>query len=416
MKKLVYPLLIACFLLILPGCGTKKEADGLEISSNVEFGKEDYQRIVSSQNELGFDWLQHVVADKNENVIISPASLFMALSMAYNGADGVTKDEIAKVLHVGGLNNSELNKANASLMSMLHNNSEKVQLNVANSIWLNNNYHFQDDFSKNNKDYFNAKIQEIDIKNPNAPDKINGWVKKATNNNIKDLVDAPLSSDLITILINAVYFKGNWQYEFDKKHTEKKTFHLKDGATKKVPLMKLNKELDYLETEDFQAVALPYGDGETSMVVFLPKENTRLDEFQKKLNADNWKQWQAQFMPRQGTFMLPKFKFEHEIELNDTLEKLGMKSAFTSDANFSKMVKETIPIQISEVKQKTFIDVNEKGTEAAAATSVTMTKASVPSGEPFQMEVNRPFFFAIVDNNTTAILFMGAISDPTEAK
>ncbi|NEZ00918.1 hypothetical protein G4D62_16600 [Bacillus shackletonii] len=126
MKKLVYPLLIACFLLILPGCGTKKEADGLEISSNVEFGKEDYQRIVSSQNELGFDWLQHVVADKNENVIISPASLFMALSMAYNGADGVTKDEIAKVLHVGGLNNSELNKANASLMSMLHNNSEKV--------------------------------------------------------------------------------------------------------------------------------------------------------------------------------------------------------------------------------------------------------------------------------------------------
>lgn len=414
MKKLVYPLLFSCFFLLLAGCGTKK--DGLEISSDVEFGKEDYNKIVSSQNELGFDWMQHLEKDKNGNAFISPTSLFMALAMTYNGADGVTKDEMAKVLHVDGLNINELNKANASLMSMLHNHSNKVQLNVANSIWLNNDYHFQNVFSKNNQDYFNAKIEEMDVMNPDSPAKINDWVEKATNNKIKNLVDDPLSSDLIAYLINAVYFKGNWQYEFDSKDTEKKTFHLEDESTKRIPLMKLSRELDYMENESFQAVSLPYGKGEMSMVVFLPKENIRLNEFEKTLTAENWMKWRSELMPGKGTILLPKFKLEYEVLLNETLKQLGMKSAFISDANFSKMIKETDPIHISKVKQKTYIDVNEKGTEAAAATSVQITKSAAPIGKPFQMEVNRPFFFTIVDNSTGAILFMGSISDPVEGE
>ncbi|MGV3465555.1 MAG: serpin family protein, partial [Heyndrickxia sp.] len=247
MKKMVYPLLFACFVMFLSGCGTKQgAADGLEISSDVEFGREDYNKIITSQNELGFDWLQHVEKDKNGNVFISPTSLFMALAMVYNGADGDTKGEMVKVLHTNGLNNMDMNKANASFMSMLHTHSQKVTLNVANSVWLNDQYHFQDEFSKNNQDYFNAKIEEIDVKNQNSLTKINDWVKKATNNKIKKLVDTPLTSDFIALLVNAVYFKGDWQYKFDKKYTEKRTFQL-DGSNKAVPLMKLNRKLEYME-------------------------------------------------------------------------------------------------------------------------------------------------------------------------
>jgi len=409
MKKIAYPFLLASFILLLVGCGTK---DGLEISSDVVYGKEDYNKITSSQNELGLDWLQHVEKDKNGNAFISPTSLYMALSMVYNGADGVTKEEIAKVLHGNGLNNVEMNKANASLMSMLHNHSEKVTLTVANSIWLNNQYHFQNEFSKNNQDYFNAKIQEIDVKNPDSPTKINDWVKKATNNKINDLVDSRLRPDFITILINAVYFKGEWQYKFNKKDTENRTFHLEDGSNKAVPMMKQNEELDYMENESFQAVSLPYGKGEMSMKVFLPKGNMKIEDFEKMFTMDNRKRWNGEFLPRKGTIMLPKFTFEYDVMLNDTLKLLGMKSAFDSGANFSKMIEEKIPIWISDVKQKTFIDVNEEGSKAAAATSVGFVKSAPSREEPFKMVVNHPFLFTIEDNSTGAILFMGVISNP----
>ncbi|WP_438315695.1 serpin family protein [Sporosarcina sp. FA9] len=411
-KKIFLYVGITILLFMLPACGTKKKSENTWVSSDVEFGEQDYEKITAANNALGFHLIKEIDGDGQNNAFISPTSLLMALSMVYNGADGITKEEIAKALQVEGMDTSELNKANASLVSILMKSSEEIQLNVANSIWLNEDYHFQDDFAKNNKDYFNAEIQEINIHDNDSVTRINDWVKKSTNKKIEEIVEAPLDPDLVAILINAIYFKGNWTYEFDEKQTEKRPFYLGDGKTKEVLLMSLQKKLNYMENDDFQAVQLPYGDGEMSMNVFLPKETSTLDEFRKNLTNENWLIWDTQFSKKEGTILLPKFELEYEIDLNETLKTLGMTSAFKKDAVFTKMIQENVPLWISKVKQKTFIDVHEKGTEAAAVTSVEMVTESAPADPPFYMEVNRPFFLTITDVKTNAILFMGWISEP----
>ena len=232
MKKAIVLLIVVSFFIVAAGCGNSMDQSSLEISDNVEFGEKDYEKIVSSNNGLGFTWLSEAEPNKDGNIFISPTSLFMALSMVYNGADGVTKDEIAKVLQVEGIEAEKLNQANASLMNLFHSSSETIQLNVANSIWLNENYHFQNDFAQNNKDYYNAEIQEIDIYDSGSPKMINNWVKEKTNGKIGEIVESPLDPDLVTVLINAIYFKGDWKYEFDESQTEDRPFIWQDGTTK----------------------------------------------------------------------------------------------------------------------------------------------------------------------------------------
>ena len=163
-------------------------------------------------------------------------------------------------------------------------------------------------------------------------------------------------------------------------------------------------------------VTLPYAGDAMSMNVFLPKEDSTLKEFEKMLTEDNWKKWNSAFHEKEGTILLPKFQLEYEVLLNETLKKLGMTTAFDERANFRKMINEDDPLWISKVKQKTFMDVNEEGTEAAAATSVEMKTEMAVMGGPFRMEVNRPFFIAITDNKTGTIVFMGSISNPLEGK
>jgi serine protease inhibitor len=412
LKKTILPSIIVSFLLVATGCGIGNQQGSLEIASHVDFGKDDYKKIVSYNNQLGLELLSKVESNGDGNSFLSPTSLFMALSMVYNGTDGITKEEIARVLHAEGIDVIELNKANASLMSKLHSNSKQIQLKVANSIWLNEDYHFQTNFAEDNRDYFNAKIQEVDISDSQSTKMINDWVEKSTNNKITDMVESPLDPNLVALLLNAIYFKGKWTHEFDKKQTENRTFYMKDGSTKEVPLMMLNEKLAYWENENFQAVSLPYGEEEMSMKVFLPKENLSLDKFQTMLTLDNWEKWNSEFQEKEGKVMLPRFKLEYEFLLNDTLKELGMTTAFDTGANFSRMIEENEALSISRVKQKTFIEVNEEGTEAAAATSVEIVKKSASLDKPFHMEINRPFFIVITDNETGTILFLGSISNP----
>ncbi|WP_440896656.1 serpin family protein [Amphibacillus sp. Q70] len=412
MKKFIASTIV---ILLLTACGTTDDDSsdsGTENDAN--FNESDYQKIISANNGLGFDLLKVVDSDENGNIFISPTSLSMALSMAYNGADGETKQEIADTLQIEEPEVDELNQANASLISMIIDDSEQVQLDIGNSIWLNNEFHFQDDFAENNTNYFNAEIQEIDINDTTSADQINDWVKEATNDKIDEITDAPLDPDMVAMLINTIYFHGSWTHPFDEDETEEQTFHLDDGSTKDVPLMKLNENLMYMENDDFQAVSLPYGDDEEmSMDIFLPKENSTLKDFQEKLTNQDWEEWKAEFQQQEGTVMLPKFQLEYEATLNETLETLGMTTAFDEEkANFEKMIEEDDPLWITEVKQKTFIDVNEEGTEAAGSTSVEIGTTSAPIDEPFEMKVNRPFFIAITDNETEAILFMGTIFSP----
>ncbi|WP_428909886.1 serpin family protein [Niallia sp. Krafla_26] len=410
MRKVIILFVAICLFLV--GCGKDENQGNTAISEDVEYGKKDYEKIAEANNALGITWFAEAKPNKAGNIFISPTSLFMALSMVYNGADGTTKEEIEKVLHVEGMESSELNAANASLMNLLHNQSGQIQLNVANSIWLNERYHFQPDFATNNQDYYNAEMEEIDISDPESPKRINNWVKEKTNGKINDLVDSPLDPDLVTMLINAIYFKGDWKYEFDESLTEDRPFYLGDGTTRDTPLMTLNEKIAYMENEDFQAVSLPYGENqEMSMNIFLPKES--LEEFTRILTAQNWQKWSGEFKAKEGTLLLPKFKLEYEASLKETLQKLGMTTAFSKGANFGKMIQEPDPLWISQVKQKTYIDVNEKGTEAAAATSVDVVTESFDMNGPFYMEVNRPFFIAITENTSNTILFMGAIANPS---
>ena len=242
---------------------------------------------------------------------------------------------------------------------------------------------------------------------------INQWVEEKTNGKIEEIVDSPLDPDLVTILINAIYFKGDWKYEFDESQTEDRTFYLKDGTTKDVPLMRLEEKLAYMENEVLQAVSLPYGEeNEMSMNVILPKENVDSEEFQTMLTYENWQKWTSEFQVKEGTLLLPKFQLEYEATLNDMLKKLGMTTAFAKGANFGKMIQEADPLWISTVKQKTYLDVNEKGTEAAAATSVEIVTESFNMDGPFRMEVNRPFVIAITENKSDTILFLGEINNP----
>lgn len=404
-------------LVFLVGCGTSSKNGNAGAQADVKFGEDDYQKLTDANNELGYLLIDQVSADQDGNFFISPISLQMALSMVYNGAEGTTKDEIAKVLQLEGIDIEQLNKANASLISKMTKNDEKIMVKLANSIWLNEEYTFQEEFTKDTSNYFNAKVAKINVKNEKSVKDINNWVKQATNGKIDEIVEAPLDTKTIAMLINAIYFKGDWTYSFDEEMTIESDFYLSNGEVKKVPLMATEQTLPYLETDDFQAVSLPYGEGEMKMNIFLPKDHTTLEQFQENMNVESMKKWLGNFKEQEGMLQFPKFTLEYETLLNEPLQRLGMVNAFSEEANFNNMIADDGVFFISEVKQKSFIEVQEEGTEAAAVTSVTVeTTAFNPEDETFYMSVNRPFFFTITDEETETVLFMGKIENPSIAK
>lgn len=398
----------------MAGCGTG-DKEKPDVSSNAHVDENDYQEISAANNALGFQLINTIDVEESENIFISPTSLSMALSMIYNGAEGTTKEEISNVLQAENIDLEAWNQLNAALFSTLQQEDEQIQLQIANSIWLNDDYHFEQDFAQNTSDYYAAQQEEINFQSVNAAERINNWVEEATNNKITDMVEEPFSDDLVAILINAIYFKGEWKHGFDESKTEEREFHLHDGSTKEVPLMSLEADLQYFENSDFQTVMLPYGeDGQMNMHVFLPKENDDLQHFREALTNEAWEDWISQFQEEKGTILLPKFELEYEAILDETLQQLGMESAFNPNASdFSSIIEENDPLWIDQVMQKTFIEVNEEGTEGAAATSIeVVTESEIIGDEPFYMEVNRPFFFTITDDVTGTILFIGEIRNP----
>lgn len=393
-------------------CGASSNDGNMVISKGVEFEMTDYEKMVAPNNDLAYELLDKIETDDDGNVFYSPTSLLMALAMVYNGADGETKVEIAQAMQAAGIEATDLNKANASLMTMLHKDSDSIQLRIANSIWLNEEFDFKEEFAQRTKDNFNAETRQIDITSSDSSKQINNWVKEATNGKIEKMVEGSLDSNLVAMLLNAIYFKGDWKYPFDKKETEDRVFHIDNRHQKVVPFMKLQKKLAYMASNEFQAVKLPYADGEMSMTIVLPNAHASLKEFIPILSTANWEMLQTDFNHMEGTILLPKFKLEYETELNEALEALGMNRAFTDKADFRKMVEGEAGVLISTVKQKTYLDVNEEGTEAAAVTGIQVGVTSAPSGDPFYMEVNRPFFLIITDEETGAVLFVGYVTNP----
>lgn len=367
------------------------------------------KNIPLAHNTFGFNSIKILAKEEgNKNVFISPSSIALALSMVYNGANGETKSAMQKTLQFQNLDIATVNQESLGLINSLKNPDPKVELSVANSVWARNGVDFKKDFLSTVGSYFNAEISTLDFSNSNAANTINAWVSKNTKGKIPTIVTPPIPDSMVMYLINAVYFKGSWTTEFDKKLTEDRNFTTADGVSKKHPLMRQYGDLPYLETEDFQSVSLPYGKNERlSMYVFLPKN---LNSFVQTLDTNKWNDWMKQYKETEGTILLPRFKMEYEKGLIPLLTQLGMGVAFQDNADLTGIGNS---LKISEVKHKTYVDVNEEGTEAAAVTSVGVSAISVmPAQKTFYMEVNRPFFFVIRDNQTQEVLFIGTIQNP----
>lgn len=370
-------------------------------------------RLVAANLRFGFKLFSQLLRrEQDGNLFISPSSVSLALAMTYNGASGETKQAMARTLEINGMSLPELNRANADLRTLLENPDSNVRLEIANSLWARRGISFNPDFLQRNQTFYGARVTDLDFQDPQAPATINTWVKQNTEGKISQIIER-LQSDDVLFLINAIYFKGAWTHQFDQRSTIEKPFTLANGQRKQHPMMVNRSQYRYYETDQFQAVSLPYGNNRVSMYVFLPKPGSNLAEFYKTLTPENWQRWIAQFRSQPGLVQIPRFKLEYGVELKDALSALGMEVAFDPNrASFKEL--SAVPTQIDQVKHKTFVEVNEAGTEAAAATSVGVVATSAPIGEPFTMTVDRPFFCAIRDNQTGTMLFMGSITDPKQ--
>ncbi|MBU4541716.1 MAG: serpin family protein [Firmicutes bacterium] len=371
--------------------------------------------MVEKSNDFGFNLYKNLALE-NENMMISPVSVSLAMEMAYNGAAGATREAMAKALNIQGIDVEQLNKNNRALIYFLTTAAPEVNLNIANSIWMVEDFKFSEVFLETVQDSYQAEAKKLDFTDPKSAEVINKWVKDQTQGTIDQIVTPPIDPETIMFLINAVYFKGAWTSPFEKELTTDQPFKLADGQTVTVPTMYQSGSFDYLKSADFQALRLPYGEDEQiAMMLFLPNEGVSLEEFQKQLNGDNWSKWISLFEQKEGSLMLPKFTMAYEKSLNQPLTELGMGNAFDAGkADFSGLAEDGTAgnIYISEVKHKTFIEVDEVGTEAAAVTSVEVGVTSMPAYD-FELNFDRPFFYAIQDSESGAIIFIGAVFDPS---
>jgi serpin B len=365
-------------------------------------------RLIEVDNSFALKLFREIsIQQPDRNIFISPLSVAMALGMTYNGADGDTKVAMEQTLELQGMSVQEINEAYRDLIGLLVTLDSLVQLHLANSIWYREGMAFEQAFLDINKEYFNAEISSLDFNSPTAGNTINDWVRENTRGKIETIVPSRIPPTVVMYLINAIYFNGSWTYEFNKDLTTDQPFTLLDGRERTVSMMSLGRRVDLalFQTDLVEGIELPYGDQGFTMLVLLPRTEVHIDEVVGTLAGDVWQSWMSGLREYSTPVSMPKFTLEYEIQLNDVLAALGMGVAFTGGADFSKMLAGG-GIWISEVRHKALVDVNEEGTEAAAATSVVM---DVSAGFPV---VDRPFLFVIREKYSGTIIFIGKVVDP----
>lgn len=371
------------------------------------------QRIIDSDNQFGLKLFQRLSEDEGEaNLFISPLSVSMALGMTLNGAEGDTRAAMEETLDLAGLSAEEINVSYQALTALLVELDPDVLFEVANSIWYREGFSVEQTFLDQNTTYFDAVVQALNFDQPEAANTINQWVEDKTHGKIEKIIEGTIDPMTVMYLINAIYFNGDWTYPFDEEATHDGSFILSDGSTATVPMMQMRKTtFPFFENETFKAIDVPYGDSLFSMTLFVPNDGQSLDALVPQLDQTQWDTWVTQFQPKKLDFFeMPKFKLEYEVPLKDALSALGMEIAFDpQDANFDGINPDRSDLHISQVKHKTFIEVDEKGTEAAAVTSVEIEVTSLgPS-----LRIDRPFVFAIRERVTGTILFIGKVVDPS---
>jgi len=372
------------------------------------------QELIQSDNAFGLKLFReiHAQEESGENLFISPLSVAMALGMTYNGAAGTTAEAMQETLELQGLSLQEVNESYRSLIELLRGLDSSVEFELANSIWYRQGYPVEPEFLDLNRDYFDAEVTPLDFSNPNAKATINGWVDERTRGRIEEIIET-IDPSSVMFLINAIYFKGSWTAQFAEELTVEAPFYLAGGGQKNVEMMSTADAIDvgvYWDGE-VTVLDLPYGGRAYSMTLAMPAAGTDMATFVGALDSERWQAWVDGVSGSAYVVSLPKFTLEYGLLLNDVLEALGMEIAFVpGGADFTRINPTPGLLYISEVRHKSFVDVNEEGTEAAAVTSVEIRETSAG---PSQVVIDRPFVFAIREKFSGTILFMGLIMDPT---
>ena len=403
--------LLCPVLLVFVGCDRHPPDIFDQKEDELEIGPID-QSIVTANTTFGFNLFNEIrKTEQDKNIFISPFSISVALAMTLNGASGETEQAMINTLQLQGLNSESINVGYAQLQGTLKASDPKVTLTIANSLWARQGVPFNKGFLQQNSQFFGAEISTLDFTDRSAPRKINNWVNTNTKGKIQEIIDQ-IDPNMVLYLINAIYFKGTWETEFDPVWTRERTFHPATGGEKQVPMMMRTGAYLYHQGENFQAISLPYGNEQMSMYIFLPDRKSDLNTFLGNLDAENWENWISQFHKDTVNIVMPKFKLKYGTTLNDTLNALGMGIAFKSElADFTRMASLDDNLYLAKIDHKAVIEVNEEGTEAAAVTSVGIETAFAPP-LPIDFTVDRPFFFAIRDSQTQTVLFMGVVVDP----
>ncbi len=373
------------------------------------------REVVKSANNFSFDLFSEInKQNEDANVFISPFSVSTALSMTLNGANGNTADEIKTTIGLDKLSNQEINESYKLLVNYLLTADSKVAINVANSNWYSDQNSIKEEFKQILLDYYAAEVNPADFGDPATVDLINEWIEGKTNDKIKDMLDV-IPADAVMYLINAIYFKADWTYQFDKNETKDAEFYLSDGSSRMVPTMYCEAAtVGTSANENYSLIDIPYGNERFSFTVVMSNEETKdINEMASEFSNEILETMIADTLHRTRELYMPKMKVEFKQELKDQLMTMGMPQAFSGSADFSNLFDELTNLSISRIVHQSFLEVNEEGSEAAAVTIVEVSTTSIGPDSPFQLKIDRPFLFFIREKHTNTILFSGKMMDPT---
>jgi serpin B len=365
-----------------------------------------------STSQFAFGLFHRISQGLAGNVLVSPLSAYLALSMTLNGAAGSTQQEMAHVLGTPAGALSDFNQHNTDKMAQLT-HLDQFQLEIANAIYADTRSPFKRSFVNICTGPYHAEAHNMDFGNADVVAKaINGWCSQKTHGKIPSIVSDGIIRASRMVLVNAVYFKAAWDSKFKASNTHDDDFTTSDGAKKTVKMMHQVRDYSFYAGKNFTSIAMPYVGGNQSLYVFLPNKDVSLPAFMANFNSEDFRAWKQQYHSTRVDLALPKFKVEFTSSLKDALIAMGMPQAFTASANFSNMTDR--PLAIGDVLQKTYMDVAEQGTEAAAVTAIVMLEAAAyHAPEPAkEFHVNRPFAIALVDERTDDILFIGSVVNP----
>ncbi len=416
MKKVILYAVMVCLICCNYACN-KEGADNtpeidVQPAEPIELTLKQSEKA-SADNRFAFNIFKEVSAASGANTFFSPLSLNMALGMLYNGSSGDTRTEMAEVLGMADFTDTEINEYYQKMSQALLNIDPLTDIGIANSIWYRTGLLVKQPFIDVNKKYFDALVQALDFNKSDAADIINNWCAEKTKDRIKEIIEKPIPNDIVMYLMNALYFKSKWQFEFDKAQSKQDIFTKADNQEKEVTIMEQTTTLPYYADQRLQCVEMPYGNQAFSMVAVLPGNNMNIEQLIEYLDNDSWQNIVNKLSQQNVWLKLPRFKIECDLKLNGPVMNVGMQRIF--GGGFENIT--DAGLAVSYIKQKTFIEVNEEGTEAAAVTVIEMYTSAGPSETqsiPIQFFANRPFLYLIKEKSTGAILFIGRMDEPKE--